>query len=210
MSGYDPFEGVSGGFESGTFTFLGASFGSDARYKGDGSYPVVGIIHNLNEDSGTEDDFLLSIGTGWEPRDDGARVVRADGSEPRGFIKSTAYQQFLIAAVEAGAGDVIRGRGMPWEAAIWTGLRFEMERFDYKDMNGKDRWRPQPSKYLGLADASEAAPAADDGVLAKLHELAFASATHEDFVEASFAIVEGNSSLVSKVLDPGFYASLRS
>lgn len=94
---------------------------------------------------------MMSIGKGWEIKDRGLKVVRADGGQ-KGFIKSSAYFDFFTSAVNSGADAkaAILARGTPMEAGTFEGLRFHFARVerDYGGEIGK-KSRLVPVKFLG-------------------------------------------------------------
>lgn len=164
MPKFNPYEGTAGLIDDVDVTISSAEFTYDPEYN-DGNSLIARLEATVD---GTDDEqiFKLSTGSGWEPDEKGARARREDGTDLEaaleagkkvGFNKQCAYQRFLMSAVGAGAGDALLERGQPWEAGIWTGLRFHVERVGYKTVDGEDKDRLEPTAYLGTTEEKPAA-----------------------------------------------------
>ena len=211
----------------GLVTINSASFGYDAQYGG--GEVALAILEGTVESDGDTHSWkkLYSIGKGWNIVDGGSRVEREDGRK-RNFQKQSKYGLWIAGALEAGAGEVLRGRGTPMEAKIWEHLTFEVaaKETDYGGEIGK-KSTLVPVKFVGEAGTATpaatkaAAPAANgssnghvSGALKmKLKKLAAECDSHDAFVERAFVEVEGvdgNAAVEKAVADSTeLYESLR-
>ena len=170
----------------------------------------------------------ISTGTGWEILDGGARIV-AESGKARQFNRSSKMGLLIQHAIEAGAGDVLRGRGLPTDVSTWIGLTFKWVRKPIKGFNDEVKDVLLPSEFLGVkgeASTNGSAPAASNGngaapavstadipakVLAKLTAAAKKAGTHDEFMEAAFDIdgVDDNAAAVALVSDEAQYVALK-
>lgn len=172
----------------------------------------------------------FTCGDGWEAKDKGAKAAREDGKK-KSFNENSGVGLLVKAAIEAGAGDVLRSRGKdtgPMAAGIWAGLTFEWERkeFTYKFDDGpRTTYRMLPVKFVGesggKSPAKEAPEAEGDetptdsaaessngsgldaAMRAKLTARAKKAETHDQFIELCFdeLDVAGNAELEAIVMD---------
>lgn len=225
MAGWDPVE-TSGLPDDIDFTIAKAEFGYDAAYAS-GEQLLFMITATQTGDDGEPIRSFYSLGRagGWETHDGGKSVVSTTSPPAEGFNKQSAYWKFIEAALNAGAGPVIQGRGTPDSAAIWEGLTFHMNRIDvdYGGEIGAKKFL-LPTAFLGdtgkadtpPASAQEAAPTNGGGgattniLEVKLKALAKSSATHDAFLEAvmeKHPEAQNDEELFSRVLDEaGLYA----
>jgi hypothetical protein len=134
---YDPWATSSGLVDDVTVTIADAYFTFDPGYN-DGQTLVLKIEGHTDDGDSPEFDAFFPCGNGWETTDKGATASREDGKR-KGFNKNTGYGMFFLSAIECGAGDVLKSRGTPMEAAVWKGLVFHMKRkeVDYGGEIGK-------------------------------------------------------------------------
>jgi len=164
------------------------------------------------------------VGKGWATYDKGKTATREDG-KPRALNRNSGVALLVSSAMEAGAADTLKGRGIPTEAAIWPGLEFTFERkeFTFK-VDGEDR---SYGRMLITAFTGDSAgggkpaakkPAATGGAMpAKvkiaLKKLAVECDSHDEFIERAFIEVDGvdgDASIEAQVMDAdGIYAEAR-
>lgn len=234
---YDDGWGLSEGtvLGEGVVTIDSAEFGFDASY-GNGEIPLAIFEGNVVSDDGEAHDWrkLYSVGKGWDVVDQGARIQREDG-RPKGVGKQSKYGLWIAGAMEAGAAEVLRGRGKQTEAKVWEGLTFEVraKETDYGGEIGKKQTLV-PVRFVGEGSAKTAtgsAPAAQSAATtaaptataqasglsaslkAKLKKLAKECESHDEFVDRAFVEVDGvdgNGEAETLVADSAdFYNELR-
>jgi hypothetical protein len=170
------------------------------------------------------------VGKGWETTDKGKTATREDG-KPRALNRNSGVAVLVTSALEAGAGDELKSRGIPTEAAIWPGLEFTFARkeFTFK-VDGEERsyGRMLVTEYHGGAAGAKAekpakAAKSDESAVAgpippkvkiALKKLAVECDTHDEFIERAFVEidgVDGDSVVEAAVMDAdGLYADARS
>lgn len=175
MPEHDPWGGTAGLIDDVDVTIVSAEFTYDPEYN-DGNTLICRIEAAVDGGDADEPEvFKLSTGSGWEDADKGASARREDGKDPKGFNRSCAYQVFLAAALETDAAPIMQARGLPWDAGIWTDLRFHVQRQDYwpftipvADRNAENaNSRLIPDAFLGEAEAKGAAKKAPAKASAK-------------------------------------------
>lgn len=121
------YAGTAGLKDDFDYTISSATFSFDSDYM-DGK--ALCMILEGTDENGEEERILLSTGSGWEPKDKGARAVLESTGEPKegGFNRSCRYHQFLMQAVKSGAEETFDERGEAYDAGIWEGLSFHMAR----------------------------------------------------------------------------------
>ncbi len=217
---FDPWELSSGLPDDFNGKVQDQFFGTDAEYN-DGKTLIL-KLEVLTDDPEIGEagvtTLMFPCGTGWEAMDNGKRCQREDGKDKK-FNVQSGVGLLVKHAIEAGAGDVLKGKGTPMHADIWHGMDFHWQRkeFSWKD-GGETRTynRTLPVKYNGVGGgpvasspstsaapaaastpsaASNGSPAIDGKVKAKLRVLAreikTAGGTHDTFVERAFGEVEG-------------------
>jgi hypothetical protein len=215
---FDPFTPETGLIDDFDFTVDSSWFTTDAAYN-DGETLLLKLNGPTDNVENPEVTLQYSCGNGWEASDNGKVAVREDGKKRR-FNQGTGIWKLVEAAMNAGAGDVLRKRGTPMEASMWSGLKFHMKRIEQGEGQYKAT-RPLPVSFLGVvgegsaptAPAAAPAPAASNGsglskvLEAKLKKLARDSASHEDFIAAAFDLdgVDGNADAERAVVDEDFF-----
>lgn len=225
---FDPFTPETGLIDDFDFAVDSAWFTTDAAYN-DGETLLLKLNGPTDNPDQPETTLQYSCGNGWEASDGGKVAVREDGKKRR-FNQSSGIWKLVEAAMNAGAGDVLRSRGTPMEASMWSGLRFHMKRVEQGEGQYKTT-RPLPVQFLGVVGEGQAsaggaqaagvgagaAPAASSAsangagmskvLEAKLKKLARDSATHEDFIVAAFEMdgVDGNADAERAVVDEAFF-----
>jgi hypothetical protein len=147
------------------------------------------IILMCDCDDGEEYPVRYSVGNGWDTFDAGETVQHPAGSRQL-FSASTAYSDFMVAAMEVGARDVLyqrvkEGRG-PRYANNYNGLGFHWDAVEkptrrpkvdeagqrVKDDRGRDVWesttvqRLLPVRFLGVRDVQDHLPGTGQTVVA--------------------------------------------
>jgi len=209
---YDAYELSSGLIDDFDGTITEAYFGTDAAYN-DGD--TVLLILEISTDDPDRPSITekLSTGTGWVIENQGANLVSENG-KPRKFNKNSRVGLVLAAALQAGAGDIMRSKGSPMDAATWTGLGFHWDRKSIEGFNGEKKDVLLPTAVLGDSATTSSAPVVasggvDAGTRAKLTVLAKKSDSYDAFVEAALEMdgVAANSDAVDLVVDEAFYAA---
>lgn len=215
---YDPWELETGLLAEFDAVVDACYFATDAAYN-DGATLLLNLDVTIPELG--ESNLRYPCGSGWEAADSGKRAIREDGGDRRTFNKKSGVGLLVQAAVDCGAGDVLRSRGTPLEATIWEGLRFHFKRVKINEGTQYETERPLPVAYLQgdsapLATPQEqgsavAAPSSGNKVaVAKLRNLAKKSNTHDEFIEAGLELADGDSELEAMVADPDWYEAARS
>lgn len=235
---YDPYEldessGLPDNFEA---EIASVKFCYDTGYA-DGTQ-LVGKFVLLTDDEDVKDrdgtvgqtTQLFSTGKGWETTNaKGTEIVREDPKKKPQFNKTSGMGLLLSAALEAGAGSVMRDRGTPMQAHTWEGLIFVWQRkeHDYGGDIGK-KSKLMPVEFIGVrgddgkvvkgggaksesAKADKAARSSSGGgrlpakLRAQLVTLAADYVDHEAFVEAAMKLddVQGNDAAEAAVLSTG-------
>jgi hypothetical protein len=152
---FDPWELTSGLVDDADVAFKECSFGFRSDYN-DGQTLLFMADAIIDGDDGPEEsELIFPCGNGWEATEKGAKAKREDGKR-KGFNKNSGYGLLISAATEVGAGDVLKGRGTPMEAAIWNGLVFHMKRKKISyggDIGEKERLLP--TEFKGYVDAGK-------------------------------------------------------
>ena len=203
-------------------------FATDARYN-NGETLLLNWKGKVDQPIGSdgESEFTVSfpVGGGWVSNDGGVSAVSEKGKAK--FNKQSIYGRIVESAMkgkgdEDGLGifDIVKGRGRPTQAAIWTGLTFRMRQveFNYGGEIGK-KSRVMPVEFLGenadpdgFAEAGAGA-GAGAGVSAssngagdletRLRVVAKAAADHAAFVDKALEIpeVSEDAALLERVVD---------
>lgn len=221
---FDPFTPETGLIDDFDFTVDSSWFTTDASYN-DGETLLLKLNGPTDNPENPEVTLQYSCGNGWEASDNGKVAVREDGKKRR-FNQSSGIWKLVEAAMNSGAGDVLRKRGTPMEASMWAGLKFHMKRIEQGEGQYKTT-RPLPVAFLGEAGegsaakapapaAATAAPATNGAGLskvleAKLKKLARDSATHEDFIVAAFDLdgVDGNADAERAIVDEAWFLAAK-
>lgn len=231
MAGWDPVE-TTGLPDDIDFTIVKAEFGYDAGYA-DGEQILFMITASQTNEEGVPHHNFYSMGRAgaWETLDHGRTVVSQSQPPAEGFNKNSSYWKFIEAALSAGAGSVIQGRGTPDNASIWEGLTFHMNRVDV-DRPGLGEGKQTlllPTAFLGDSGKAEAsAPAVESApsngqpeastgtsniLELKIKQLAKVASSHDNFIEAvleKHPEASNDEDLFSRVLDEnGIYAEVR-
>lgn len=233
--GFDPWAFTSGLLDDVTVKVEDSFFAFDADYN-DGETLLLKWEVSTDDDDQPTATLMYPCGKGWEPKDKGAKAAREDGKS-KAFGKQSGIGQLASAAIEAGAGDVLRERGNPMEAAIWKGLSFHMKRkeIDYGGEIGKKE-RLLPTEFIqgaskSSASKAKAAPVEDDGdadaetpaassapvlkgaLKVKLMKLAKEHDDYDSFVEAAYELdgVDGNAAAEAAIddQDGGIFATVK-
>jgi hypothetical protein len=226
----------SGLLESGTATIAEAWFGRNEQAEGELANKVYLFWRLINIDSDDDyDEYVarLTIGNGWEPLEDGARVVREDGgSKP--FNNNTDYGKVINRVLGSqggkegkafapnfdGAFDVLKSKGTQYDAKVWVGMRFEFATEEFSStINGEDvTWnRLLPQKFVGdggAGGATSTAPAAaatapsgtgQPTLEEQLVTLAKSAGSHGEFVGQALAVpgLSADEALLARVADAG-------
>lgn len=154
---FDPWHLTTGLAEKYTGVIKDPTFGFKADYM-DGTRLLFLIEVQTDDDEIGENGLVneqYTVGDGWEAKDKGLRCAREDGKK-KGFNQNSGYGLFIAAAVQAGAGEVLKARSDadgPMKADIWEGLSFDFERktFTFKNDKGEDQsyHRMLPVKFHG-------------------------------------------------------------
>jgi hypothetical protein len=146
-------------------------FGYDADYQ-NGTQLLAKVLiltddGDVRDKDGTpgQTTVLYSCGKGWEadgPK--GEHAVLEDPTKKKQFKSSSKMGLLQNAALDSGARDVMRERGMPWDAATWVGLNFHWQRksHDYGGEIGK-KDTLLPSKFLGVEGGKGAGAKSSSG-----------------------------------------------
>ncbi len=102
---------------------------------------LVAKLYIVDEADGDEISQLYSTGSKWTDGEGGTEAVREDGSEPRGFNKSTNWQRFIDHMYKNGGDAFMDGSDgtLPWQISLVRGLKARWDFIEYKDMNGEDK-----------------------------------------------------------------------
>jgi hypothetical protein len=227
---FDPWHFSSGLIDDCDITIREAYFAFDPNYQ-QGEALVLKMEVDTDDDDEPKSTLMFPCGKGWEPKDKGARAGREDGRQ-KPFNKSSGIALLCAAAIETGAGDIIKDRGDPMQANIWEGLSFHMKRrrIDYGGEIGEIE-RLLPTEFHGdkskgaktgggSKPAASAAsttkedtpadePAADVPALkgalkVKLMKLAKECDDHDTFLEKAYETegVDGNPAAEAAVESP--------
>lgn len=218
---------------------IGETFWSyDANYQGGQALLLHWVLADVEYDDPDmtvpEDGLVVKIpcGSKWVPID-GGKVAQMPGKpENHGFNKSSLYGRLVDSVIGVtetwvggefhgettkpdltAVGEVLRTRGRPQDADIWTGLRFRFEdvSFDYgTDKEGvkiASRPRALPVAFLGAEGEEKPAakPAAKkaaggSAAAAKAKAAAAKAAAVEETPYASLGISEGLAAIVAPVI----------
>lgn len=214
---HDPYSLSSGLIDDFDGTVTEAYFSTDAAYNDGGTVLLILELATDDLDRPTET-LKLSTGTGWAIEDQGRRIVSESG-KPRSFNKSSIVGGFLGAALGCGAGDVMRAKGNPMEAATWQGLSFHLNRVMVKGYDGTEKERLLPTAFIGggavPASTNTTTPASTGEVSAatkgKLTALVRSTADRDAFMDSAFNTPEfaNDQAAIELILDEGFYAEAK-
>lgn len=203
-------------FDDFTGTIVEAYFATDARI---GNGQVLCLMLTFEGPELTKPIVeKFSCGKGWIAGDaQGETAVREDGAK-KNFVKSSKVGLFITEALRVGAGPTMKAKGgTQFNAASYRGLKFHIKAIekDYGGEIGVKKVRV-PVAFLGTDDAATGdtssapakAPAAggaaveESPLLAKVRELAATASTHDEFMEAAFAVpgVEDDAKVASAVM----------
>lgn len=140
-------------------------FGTDARYNNGETMLLKWEITGLdNEGIAFEDTLLITVGKGWESTD-GGQTIRHESGNPKKFFNANSHYGAILDRTIKGLqiGNVLEGRGTPFQASVWTGLNFHFKREskDYTiDGEAKVSNKVMPTAFNGEGAVPAAAPAA--------------------------------------------------
>lgn len=215
---YDPYSLSSGLIDDFDATISEAYFGYDEKYN-DGS-TVLLILECTTDDLDRPTETLkLSTGTGWVIENQGRNIVSENG-KPRSFNKNSVVGGFLASALNVGAGELMRSKGTPMEAATWRGLSFHFNRVMVAGFDGSEKERLLPTAFIGggavPASTNTAAPTASTAEVSaatrgKLTALVRSTADRDAFMDSAFNTPEfaNDQAAIELILDEGFYAEAR-
>ncbi len=194
-----------------------AYFGySTGNYTDADGNPVIVLTLEIDTDNPDKPHITenFSVGANWAIEDGGKKLVRERGKNQ--FSDTSRAGELLAYALKSGAGDVMKKKGIPMEAATWQGLSFYWERVDITGRDGTVKQRLLPTKFEGGVDTSTASgPAAtptsnvDGATLAKLIGIAQTSADHDTFLDRAFTEIDSlgsNQAAVELVASGTFFA----
>lgn len=181
---FDPFAPVSGLKDDFSATI------TDGMFVVDLGNHRASIQIDMDVDDGTTWQLRYGLGPAgdWDTYDGGVSVKHVSGNAKQGFRGDSAYSDFMVHAMEAGARDemyavnkLYEGQG-PHHAKMWVGFRFHFNVLSRParvplnnedgtpqlDENGKQVWgngtvnRTLPTKFLGVV-GQESLPLASQG-----------------------------------------------
>lgn len=169
MPDFDPFKGSAGGWaeelDGTTVTFSNCRFGKTPGYTDSNTGDMVLVfLHDYDTDAEVSnpdmlEDQILTIGKGWDAKDDGAQVVRSNGSN-KGFNTSSRIQMWIDRMFELDGGEAaLRSRYQdtgytPQHAAFWDGLTVTLGVHQVEVMD-KTRDVLLPDTIIGWGDDNE-------------------------------------------------------
>lgn len=217
--------GLSSGIEYDA-TITDAYFSFPPNYKAE----VLVLVLELMTDAGEERQQFFTLGSNWEPVENGARISPINPRRQRIDEKSGLGNLVATAAAQPGALDALKkaagGESPVWKsAAIWKGLTFG---FAQRELTYTDRQTQEERKYSRL-DVTAFLPGGLDGVdvgggdvegiadkdveiQAALKVIAATSESYEVFVQRALAEVDGveqSEEWSTKLLTDAFYIELR-
>jgi hypothetical protein len=219
--GKESFQTSTGLIDDVDIEVVGAHFGINPDYNPD---TLLLIWECTTDDPDVpEVDLSFSLGAGWETFDGGKTATHERGKTK--FSRRSHYGMVIDRCVKQfGMEDFLGDRGDSWEADIWVGLRFHMEResVDYGDDIGKKE-KALPTAYLGVAGETKpqqemgqtgqktGAPTFDglDRLTASVTVMAKKAADHNSFIDAvmdkypQIAEDDAYEELYTDILDPG-------
>lgn len=191
---------------------------TDAFFTKDASYnngQTLFLSLQIIADDGEEVEQRYPCGADWDSFDNGETATHPkdrDG-KPKTFNHNSAMFGLMKGGFEAGAEEVLRGRGSPRNAAIWKGLKFHWK-VDSRDISIRDRetgnqvtrtvTRTYPEKYVGAFDVESGntpAPAASAP--------AQPAPTQPSAPAASAPAASSNGSVDLSVFNPELVAKLK-
>jgi len=218
--------GLSSGIEYDA-TITDAYFSFPSNYK---SGEVLVLVLELMTDAGEERQQFFTLGSNWEPVENGARISPINPRRQRIDEKSGLGNLVATAAAQPGALDALKkaagGENPVWRsAAIWKGLTFG---FAQRELTYTDRQTQEERKYSRL-DVTAFLPGGLDGVdvgggdvegiadkdveiQAALKVIAATSESYEVFVQRALAEVDGveqSEEWSTKLLTDALYIELR-
>ena len=157
--------GFNTNFESGVlddfdFTVTNAMFATDARYN-NGETIMLQLEGTTDNPDIRETHLWFTCGKGWVSKDGGATIVHESGKDGKNFNRSCKYARLIQRCLDDfGIGDVLDGRGDPWTASTWVGLRFHVnnEQIDY-GTGIESKPTAMPTAFLGVVDGGESVSA---------------------------------------------------
>lgn len=201
----------------------------DSNFTTDPQTGRCSLILMVQADDGDEVPQRYGCGSDWDTFD-GGETVRHPKGERTLFSNQTAYSDFMVHAMEAGAREVMYQRlrdGLgPRAAANWHGLKFHWEVLPRPTRTRNDEtgeWenttinRTLPTKFLG-ADGQgtlpvdgtvAAAPSADplsgvDPVIkAKVVKAAKESDSYTAFIDAMLGLSDGDGTPIMEIPEIG-------
>jgi hypothetical protein len=217
--------GLSSGIEYDA-TITDAYFSFPPNYKAE----VLVLVLELMTDAGEERQQFFTLGSNWEPVENGARISPINPRRQRIDEKSGLGNLVATAAAQPGALDALKKaadyESPMWKsAAIWKGLTFG---FAQRELTYTDRQTQEERKYSRL-DVTAFLPGGLDGVdvgggdvegiadkdveiQAALKVIAATSESYEVFVQRALAEVDGveqSEEWSTKLLTDAFYIELR-
>jgi hypothetical protein len=217
--------GLSSGIEYDA-TITDAYFSFPPNYKAE----VLVLVLELMTDAGEERQQFFTLGSNWEPVENGARISPINPRRQRIDEKSGLGNLVATAAAQPGALDALKkaagGESPVWKsAAIWKGLTFG---FAQRELTYTDRQTQEERKYSRL-DVTAFLPGGLDGVdvgggdvegiadkdveiQAALKVIAATSESYEVFVQRALAEVDGveqSEEWSTKLLTDALYIELR-
>lgn len=227
---YDPFATSTGLIDKYTGTVMESWFGINPRYSetahlifwkikldDPGAYPQV-------EDGEIQEQF--SIGDKWESFDGGS-TVEFPGNPQKNFNANTQYGTIINRAVgEWNLREVLSSRGVPTDAKIWIGLRFEFESQvltkPFKNRETGELVEPKPKimpvAYLGDSPEDAFVPEFDISSLGldnekeqELRQAAETSSTYGQFLDKAMKLqwVSGDAKMVSALADQSLWQAIK-
>ena len=218
--------GLSSGIEYDA-TITDAYFSFPPNYK---SGEVLVLVLELMTDAGEERQQFFTLGSNWEPVENGARISPINPRRQRIDEKSGLGNLVATAAAQPGVLDALKkaagGESPMWKsAAIWKGLTFG---FAQRELTSTDRQTQEERKYSRL-DVTAFLPGGLDGVdvgggdvegiadkdveiQAALKVIAATSESYEVFVQRALAEVDGveqSEEWSTKLLTDALYIELR-
>jgi hypothetical protein len=125
---------------------------------------VCNIIRQFND--GTQDNYPLKYSVGgpdrWAPSGDGMVLNRVKTDKPYNVHQDSAFGKLCQAMIKAGAGDVLKSASLKdWHGQAFHWLNVPLTDKDgkvIKDAKGYEKFRPEPSRYIGKQQVVSGAP----------------------------------------------------
>lgn len=227
---YDPFATSTGLIDQYSGTVVESWFGINPRYSetahllfwkikldDPAAFPQI-------EDGEIQEQF--SLGPKWESLD-GGNTVEFPGNDKKNFNANSQYGTIINRAVgEWALRDILSARGVPTEAKIWTGLRFEfMSQIltkPFKDQNTGEMVEPKPKvmpvAYLGDSPEDIFVPDFDISSLGltneqetELRQAAESSDSYGQFLDRAMKLqwVAGDGKMVGALADQSLWQAIK-